>query len=41
MAIFNYTAIKNGGVRVVDEKGEIIDTLKRYRKIIDSFDANI
>ena len=37
----NYTAMKNGGVRVVDENGEIIDTLKRYRKIIDKFDANI
>ena len=37
----NFTAIKNGGVRVVDEKGEIIDTLKRYRQIIDRFDANI
>ena len=28
------TAIKNGGIRVVDEKGEIIRTSARYRKII-------
>lgn len=28
------TAIKNGGIRVVDEKGEIIRTSVRYRKII-------
>jgi len=30
------TAIKNGGIRVVDEKGNIIFTPNRYRRIIDS-----
>ena len=29
------TAIKNGGIRVVDEKGNIIKTDIRYRKILD------
>lgn len=29
-----HTAIKNGGIRVVDEEGNIIDTKDRYRKII-------
>ena len=29
------TAIKNGGIRVVDEKGNIIRTDVRYRKILD------
>lgn len=28
------TAIKNGGIRVVDEKGEIIRTATRYKKIM-------
>ena len=28
------TAIKNGGIRVVDEDGKIIDTVSRYNKII-------
>ena len=37
----SYTAVKNGGVKVVDEKGEIIDTLKRYKKIIEDGGANI
>lgn len=29
------TAIKNGGIRVVDEKGNVVYTPDRYRKIID------
>ena len=29
-----HTAIKNGGIRVVDDEGEIIYTTDRYRKII-------
>ena len=29
-----HTAIKNGGIRVVDEKGKIIYTPDRYRRII-------
>lgn len=29
-----HTAIKNGGIRVVDDEGKIINTLDRYRKII-------
>ncbi len=28
------TAFKEGGIRVVDEKGKIIDTVRRYREII-------
>lgn len=28
------TAIKNGGIRVVDDKGNVINTAARYRKII-------
>lgn len=28
------TAIKNGGIRVVDDEGNVINTLDRYRKII-------
>lgn len=32
-----HTAIKNGGVRVVDETGKIIYTPDRYRKIIKQF----
>ena len=32
------TAIKNGGVRVIDDKGNIINTSDRYRKIITSLD---
>lgn len=31
-----HTAIKNGGVSVVDDDGNIIDTVKRYKKIIDN-----
>ena len=30
------TAIKNGGIRVVDEDGFVIDTVTRYKKIIES-----
>ena len=29
-----HTAIKNGGISVVDDKGKIINTIDRYRKII-------
>lgn len=29
------TAIKNGGISVVNEDGEIVNTIDRYRKIID------
>lgn len=29
-----HTAIKNGGIKVVDDEGNVIDTLTRYRKII-------
>ena len=32
------TAIKNGGIRVVDEKGCVLDTVVRYRKIIDNME---
>lgn len=33
----NYTtAVKNGGVRVVDDQGEIVNTVKRYKRIIDN-----
>lgn len=30
------TAIKNGGIKVVDEEGHIVDTITRYRKIVSS-----
>ncbi len=30
------TAIKDGGIRVVDEKGNVIFTPNRYRRILDS-----
>lgn len=29
-----HTAIKNGGIRVVDDEGKVIYTTDRYRKII-------
>ena len=29
-----HTAIKNGGIRVIDDDGKIIDTVARYRSII-------
>ncbi len=33
----NYTtALKNGGIRVVDENGEVINTIVRYKKIINN-----
>lgn len=32
------TAFKNGGISVVDEEGNVIDTEKRYRYIIDHLD---
>ena len=32
-----HTALKNGGVAVVDANGDIINTVERYKKIIDSF----
>ena len=31
-----HTAIKNGGIYVVDEEGDIINTVDRYRKILSS-----
>ena len=33
-----HTAIKNGGIAVVDEAGNVIRTSDRYRKIIDDID---
>ena len=30
-----HTAIKNGGIKVVDNEGNVIDTIKRYKKIIE------
>ena len=33
-----HTAIKNGGIKVVDEEGNVIDTLTRYRRIISNID---
>lgn len=30
------TAIKNGGIKVVDDEGNVVDTITRYRKIISS-----
>lgn len=30
------TALKDGGIRVVDEQGKIINTIHRYKKIIDN-----
>lgn len=33
-----HTAIKNGGISVVDEEGKIINTVDRYKKIIDSME---
>lgn len=32
------TAIKSGGVRVVDDEGRVVNTVDRYRKIIDQMD---
>lgn len=29
-----HTAIKNGGIKVVDDEGNIISTQERYRRII-------
>ena len=29
-----HTAIKDGGIKVVDDEGNVIDTVTRYRKII-------
>ncbi len=29
-----HTAIKDGGIKVVDDEGKVIDTLTRYRKVI-------
>lgn len=28
------TAIKNGGIRVVDDKGCIVNTVERYKRIL-------
>ena len=33
-----HTAIKNGGIKVVDEEGNVIDTLMRYRKILSEIE---
>lgn len=33
-----HTAIKNGGIKVVDEEGNIIDTITRYKKILSGID---
>ncbi len=30
------TAVKNGGVRVVNDKGEIVNTIERYKKILSN-----
>jgi len=35
-----HTAIKNGGIKVVDDEGNVIDTLTRYRKILSQLDPN-
>lgn len=32
------TAIKNGGIKVVDDEGRVIDTITRYRKILSSLE---
>ena len=32
------TAIKNGGIYVVDEEGKIVDTIQRYKKIISKME---
>lgn len=32
------TAIKNGGIRVVDDKGNIINTIDRYKRIISNYE---
>lgn len=29
------TAIKDGGIRVVNEEGKVINTVERYRKILE------
>ena len=34
-----HTAIKNGGIYVVDDTGKIIPTTQRYRKIIDNMEV--
>lgn len=31
-----FTALKNGGVKVVDDKGDVISTKKRYKSIFDN-----
>lgn len=33
------TAIKNGGIRVVDEKGNIVRTITRYKKILSLYNS--
>ena len=33
-----HTALKNGGIRVIDEKGNVINTVKRYKDILDSIE---
>lgn len=34
-----HTAIKNGGIKVVDDEGNVIDTVTRYRKIISNIES--
>ena len=31
-----HTAIKNGGIKVVDDEGKVIDTMTRYKKKISA-----
>ena len=32
------TAFKDGGIKVIDDRGNVIDTITRYKKIISEFD---
>lgn len=35
-----HTAIKNGDIKMVDDEGNVNDTLTRYRKIISQMSIN-
>jgi hypothetical protein len=35
-----HTANKNGGIKVVDDEGVVINTLARYRKIMSQMSMN-
>ena len=35
----HFTALKNGGIRVIDEKGNVLNTVKRYQEILDKTDS--